>query len=706
MLRGGVKIFRDNVHGYIKVPKLFVKYFIDTEIFQRLRFIEQTGMRTLYPSARHDRFIHSLGTFYLGQKAYEDFKNNVKSYYSENEADYRNHYKVFPDSGKNEKFWEMCGILFSIACLLHDCGHAPFSHTLEFIYIQEERGSSRATLNDKLIQYLNTEDFLHDFGVERPGSEHEKMSALVVCTEYVDKIEKIVEVEFPEFVDSQDSLEFICRMIIGCTYQVNSRENQIKNCFINLLNSKSIDVDSLDYIIRDSKLSGIDNMTVDVERLLSSLTIVERTVFDNIEVNTEVRTNILKGKLISTSSRKASINALCRGTSHIHAFDGKMDGKLTLGGVMRFAEERNIDPKYVKTIRINGGKHKKIVSTDEVERVELDVTLEKSIEVVAQRMDLEEQFNGLVNGKADSIEFTSTYVEGRLKGIFSGNLLGNYASAGGVLKCELGFHKSSLSVIQNVVSARNYEYQWIYSHHKVVYYSNFLIIELLKKSIKYLLKSAGGKEEDYEAVMTSILSWETMIKESGKDIKVYDFIGRLFFRTNDSDLVSLFKQCYLLCLSNKDKSDSFSLLAEYFTRNYRKSIWKSYAEYCIFFSDLSDNEKTRLYDLIRSKTIHGVDDKYGYFADDWSSRFLELGFNDVIWVNGNSKLKRLDPDNTFILFKDNPLNLRSVSLEKDLSSSQQINLFYIYYNSEKSISETSIKGLKAFLKAELIKFIK
>ena len=62
------KIFKDCVHGYIRVPTDMVRFFIDTEIFQRLRYIEQTGMRTLYPSARHDRFIHSLGTYYLGSK--------------------------------------------------------------------------------------------------------------------------------------------------------------------------------------------------------------------------------------------------------------------------------------------------------------------------------------------------------------------------------------------------------------------------------------------------------------------------------------------------------------------------------------------------------------------------------------------------------------------------------------------------------------
>lgn len=49
---------------------------IDTAEFQRLKWIEQTSYRVLYPSARHDRFIHSIGVYHLGQKAIQGFLNN------------------------------------------------------------------------------------------------------------------------------------------------------------------------------------------------------------------------------------------------------------------------------------------------------------------------------------------------------------------------------------------------------------------------------------------------------------------------------------------------------------------------------------------------------------------------------------------------------------------------------------------------------
>jgi len=71
------KIFRDPVHGYISIPASFCQTLIDTPIFQRLRSIEQTSMRCLYPSARHDRFIHSIGVYHLASIAFHHVVKNT-----------------------------------------------------------------------------------------------------------------------------------------------------------------------------------------------------------------------------------------------------------------------------------------------------------------------------------------------------------------------------------------------------------------------------------------------------------------------------------------------------------------------------------------------------------------------------------------------------------------------------------------------------
>ena len=68
-------------------------------------------------------------------------------------------------------------------------------------------------------------------------------------------------------------------MILGLKYNEYTPERQIRNCFIELLNGSNIDVDKLDYTIRDTKMSGISNITIDVERILKSITIITKTCF-------------------------------------------------------------------------------------------------------------------------------------------------------------------------------------------------------------------------------------------------------------------------------------------------------------------------------------------------------------------------------------------------------------------------------------------
>ena len=72
------KKFLDTVHGHISVPDEYCEKLIDTKYFQRLRRIEQTSTRSLFPCAHHDRFVHSLGVFHIGQKIVESInKQNI-----------------------------------------------------------------------------------------------------------------------------------------------------------------------------------------------------------------------------------------------------------------------------------------------------------------------------------------------------------------------------------------------------------------------------------------------------------------------------------------------------------------------------------------------------------------------------------------------------------------------------------------------------
>ena len=199
-------------------------------------------MRVLFPAARHDRFAHSLGVFFLGNYAFQNLKNNSSKVYH------------FSDDQ-----WTGYQTTFEIACLLHDCGHSPLSHTFEHYYTANREPIIQGEIKSYFDDYQNFDDEYNKCG----ASSHEKISALILLKTYKEKID-----------DLGGDPQLAARMILGLTYKAGSSfELKFKNRLIRLLNGSVLDVDSLDYIQRDTWASGVSNVNIDYQRLLSSLSI-------------------------------------------------------------------------------------------------------------------------------------------------------------------------------------------------------------------------------------------------------------------------------------------------------------------------------------------------------------------------------------------------------------------------------------------------
>tara|TARA_S200000501_G_scaffold126674_2_gene119666 strand:+ start:1966 stop:3267 length:1302 start_codon:yes stop_codon:yes gene_type:complete len=102
------RVIRDEIHKDILVPSSHAKI-IDTREFQRLRSIQQLSTcEYVFPAATHNRFSHSLGAYYLAKQL--TFSLN----------------EVQPDTISKDD-----AELVHLAALLHDIGHPPYSHLLE-----------------------------------------------------------------------------------------------------------------------------------------------------------------------------------------------------------------------------------------------------------------------------------------------------------------------------------------------------------------------------------------------------------------------------------------------------------------------------------------------------------------------------------------------------------------------------------------------
>lgn len=188
------KILNDPVYGFISIPDDLVFDLINHPVFQRLNRIRQLGLTYLvYPGAIHTRFHHAVGAMHLMDQAIEILRSKGQSITDE------------------EKQASLAAIL------LHDIGHGPFSHALEFSIIS--------------------------------GVHHEMLSLALM-----DRINK-------EFGDA-----------LKMAMQIFT--NQYSKRFLHQLLSSQLDVDRLDYLTRDSFFTGVSEGIVGTERILKMMNVV------------------------------------------------------------------------------------------------------------------------------------------------------------------------------------------------------------------------------------------------------------------------------------------------------------------------------------------------------------------------------------------------------------------------------------------------
>ena len=209
------KTIRDPIHGDIKIQGVFYDLMEAPEI-QRLYDIKQLGFAHLvFPGAHHTRLEHSLGTYHMAYRA-----ANILGL-KDDERD-----------------------LIACAAMLHDIGHGPFSHTLEYL-LREQMKVDHVDLTEELI-----------LGIHAIFEFDEK--------EYINSL-SVFDVLNKHNIDHKD----VANIIRG--------KKEEKNYLSQLMNS-TVDVDQLDYLSRDAYYTGVAYGTIDTERFLRTLTIEDNNI--------------------------------------------------------------------------------------------------------------------------------------------------------------------------------------------------------------------------------------------------------------------------------------------------------------------------------------------------------------------------------------------------------------------------------------------
>lgn len=189
------KIINDPVYGFISIPSALIYDLISHPYFQRLRYIKQLGMTHLvYPGALHTRFHHAIGAMHLMSLALEVLRSKGQQISAEEEE------------------------AATIAILLHDIGHGPFSHALEHTLVN--------------------------------GIMHEDISMLMM-----DKLNEEFEGRLAPAISifkGQYHRSFFCQLI-----------------------SSQLDLDRMDYLNRDSFFTGVSEGVISFDRIIKMFNVVD-----------------------------------------------------------------------------------------------------------------------------------------------------------------------------------------------------------------------------------------------------------------------------------------------------------------------------------------------------------------------------------------------------------------------------------------------
>ena len=235
-MSSNLRIFRDPVHDIISLnlkiqAEQMVFELLDTPEMQRLRRISQLGVSSMtYPGATHTRFLHSLGTFHLCRRVLQHIGCLIIAELTDHlSKQIRQSIECLINSHP---------LLYS-AAILHDIGHGPFSHVIESV----------------------------------TDESHEKRTKKIV--QGSPRIREILDKHGVAFED--------IAKVIGRHHE---------NVMLVKLVSSQLDADRLDYLIRDSYMTGVKYGNVDLEWLITSLRIGENAGVPEIGLDASKGLNI------------------------------------------------------------------------------------------------------------------------------------------------------------------------------------------------------------------------------------------------------------------------------------------------------------------------------------------------------------------------------------------------------------------------------
>ncbi len=224
---------RDPLHGAIQVLG-GEEAVVDHPFVQRLRGIKQMGFSELpFPGAVHTRYAHSLGAMELAGRAFDSAFRQ----------------EPFSSPVARARFRQVV----RVGALCHDLGHAPFSHCTEFAM--------------PTLRALGVEAYTPGEVASRLDhtASHEDYTILVLTRS---DLAAVIAREFP-FTGQHVAALVSQEVAVPDDFFIDNGRDFRR--VLSQLISSELDVDRLDYLVRDSYYSGARYGQIDANWLLSNL---------------------------------------------------------------------------------------------------------------------------------------------------------------------------------------------------------------------------------------------------------------------------------------------------------------------------------------------------------------------------------------------------------------------------------------------------
>jgi HD superfamily phosphohydrolase len=302
-----LRVIKEPIHDYIAISDL-ENNLINDPLFLRLQNISQNGLAYLtYPSNRTSRFVHSLGTMHVGG---EMIRSALQTSDRGLRTQFLRAFKVVMEEAaanlstridqiakivakQNDIFYLHMGFdpqmrrdlpaivvlqALRIACVMHDLGHPPFSHTVESV-LQSKIDSLKWESAPEGYRHFGK--ILSDLRPAEDGQLHEKVGR------------ELTSFVFTEVAGDYALFGKFCFSIanrIAIPESTSKNPNGILDCLHSIVSGESVDADRCDYVLRDGYASSFEFGEYDLTRILHNLRLHKTTkgAFEMVSTTTAV----------------------------------------------------------------------------------------------------------------------------------------------------------------------------------------------------------------------------------------------------------------------------------------------------------------------------------------------------------------------------------------------------------------------------------